>query len=120
MPVKATHPPAGGQKIQERIKKLTDQINDLRYRYHVLDDPSVTDQIYDSLTQELVGLEKDYPQFKLKNSPTNRVGGVALDKFEKVTHQRRMLLLSDALALKKFKPGKIDCEKFFQTNGGII
>ncbi|OGF00296.1 MAG: hypothetical protein A3I07_01365 [Candidatus Doudnabacteria bacterium RIFCSPLOWO2_02_FULL_42_9] len=101
MPVKATHPPAGGQKIQERIKKLTDQINDLRYRYHVLDDPSVTDQIYDSLTQELVGLEKDYPQFKLKNSPTNRVGGVALDKFEKVTHQRRMLSLSDAFSFEE-------------------
>ncbi|MBI2356258.1 MAG: NAD-dependent DNA ligase LigA [Candidatus Doudnabacteria bacterium] len=81
---------------KKRIEKLTKQINELRFRYHVLDDPEVTDEIYDSLTQELLGLEADYPQFKLKNSPTQRVGGGALDKFEKVAHQNRMLSLNDA------------------------
>jgi DNA ligase (NAD+) len=81
---------------KERIAKLTDEVNDLRYRYHVLDDSKVTDEIYDSLTQELVKLEQAYPQFKQKNSPTSRVGGVALDKFEKVEHNLRMLSLNDA------------------------
>jgi DNA ligase (NAD+) len=81
-----------------RIEKLTKQINTLRYRYHVLDDPTVTDEIYDSLTQELLDLEAKYPQFKSKNSPTGRVGGVALDKFEKVSHQSRMLSLNDAFS----------------------
>ncbi|MDP4001016.1 MAG: NAD-dependent DNA ligase LigA [bacterium] len=84
------------KEIKSRIQKLTKEINMLRFRYHVLDDPSVTDEIYDSLTQELVVLEEKYPQFKLKNSPTSRVGGVALDKFKKVSHKSRMLSLTDA------------------------
>jgi DNA ligase (NAD+) len=92
MPVKESNT----KQIKDRIEKLSKQINELRYRYHVLDDPSVTDEIYDSLTQELITLEKAYPQFKLKNSPTDRVGGVALDKFEKITHAQRMLSLTDA------------------------
>jgi DNA ligase (NAD+) len=83
-------------KVKQRMDKLAGQINELRYRYHVLDDPSVTDEIYDSLTLELIELESKYPQLKSKNSPTQRVGGVALDKFEKVRHKSRMLSLNDA------------------------
>jgi DNA ligase (NAD+) len=86
-----------------RIDKLAKQINELRYRYHVLDDPSVTDEIYDSLTQELLALEAKYPQFKSKNSPTGRVGGAALDKFEKVSHHARMLSLNDAFSKEEMK-----------------
>ncbi len=97
MPVKDL----SNEKIRERMKKLSEQINSLRYRYHVLDDPTVTDEIYDSLTQELRTLESKYPQFKLKNSPTERVGGVALDKFEKITHQSRMLSLTDAFSFEE-------------------
>jgi DNA ligase (NAD+) len=89
------------KEIAERIKKLTDQVNELRFRYHVLDDPAVTDEIYDSLTAELLTLERDYPQFKLKNSPTGRVGGAALDKFEKITHKQRMLSLTDAFSFEE-------------------
>jgi len=101
---------------KERIEKLSKQINELRYRYHVLDDPTVTDEVYNSLTQELLVLEAKYPQFKLKNSPTQRVGGVALDKFQKVTHLSRMLSLNDAFdkeqvrdwetRIKKLVPGE--------------
>ncbi|MBI4363233.1 MAG: NAD-dependent DNA ligase LigA [Candidatus Doudnabacteria bacterium] len=84
------------EDAKKRIKKLTDEINSLRYRYHVLDDPTVTDEIYESLTQELVKLEAKYPQFKQAHSPTQRVGGAALEKFQKVRHEVRMLSLSDA------------------------
>ncbi len=84
------------QEAKSRIEKLTKQINELRFRYHVLDDPTVTDEIYDSLTQELLALEQKYPQLKMKNSPTDRIGGVALDKFEKIQHSQRMLSLNDA------------------------
>ncbi|HYC79777.1 MAG TPA: NAD-dependent DNA ligase LigA [Candidatus Binatia bacterium] len=83
-------------EAKSRIVKLTKQINELRFRYHVLDDPSVSDEIYDSLTQELLTLETKYPQLKMKNSPTDRVGGVALDKFQKVLHEERMLSMNDA------------------------
>lgn len=86
------------KQAKNRIEKLSNQVNELRFRYHVLDDPAITDEIYDSLTQELLELERKYPQFKLKNSPTQRVGGVALDKFEKVTHKLRMLSLNDAFS----------------------
>ena len=77
--------------IKRRMEKLTNEINTLRFRYHVLDDPAVTDEIYDSLTAELLDLEAKYPQFRAKNSPTGRVAGLALDKFEKVKHQIGML-----------------------------
>ncbi|MGE5392943.1 MAG: NAD-dependent DNA ligase LigA [Candidatus Saccharibacteria bacterium] len=89
--------------IKLRIEKLTKQINELRYRYHVLDDPSVTDEVYDSLTRELVALEDKYPQFKSENSPTQRVGGAALDKFTKVSHRTRMLSLNDAFSEQEVK-----------------
>ncbi|OGE90494.1 MAG: hypothetical protein A3J07_05045 [Candidatus Doudnabacteria bacterium RIFCSPLOWO2_02_FULL_49_13] len=84
-----------------RIEKLVEQINSFRFRYHVLDDPAVTDEIYDSLTRELIELETKYPQLKLKNSPTSRVGGIALDKFEKVEHKNRMLSLTDAFGFEE-------------------
>lgn len=85
------------------MEKLSKQINTLRFRYHVQDDPTVTDEVYDSLTQELLELEVKYPQYKSKNSPTQRVGGVALDKFEKVSHKLRMLSLSDAFSEEEMK-----------------
>ena len=82
--------------IKNRMEKLAKQVNELRFRYHVLDDPAVTDEIYDSLVHELAALEVKYPQFKIKNSPTERVGGEALAKFQKVTHANRMMSLNDA------------------------
>ena len=83
------------QSAKRRIQKLQEQIEDLRYRYHVLDDPEVTDEIYDSLTRELHALEEQFPKLKDPNSATNRVAGKALDKFVKVPHAVRMLSLND-------------------------
>src|SRR3989338_4406384 len=67
-----------------RAEKLQKQINELRYRYHVLDDPAVTDEVYDSLSRDLRDLESEFPDLAAKDSPTQRVGGKALDKFVKV------------------------------------
>src|SRR3989344_3745745 len=103
---------------KQRIKKLTNQVNDLRFRYHVLDDPAITDEIYDSLTQELKGLEEKYPQFKLKNSPTSRVGGVALDKFEKIEHEQRMLSLSDAFSEEELQEWETRIKKILPNLEG--
>src|SRR3989344_3727463 len=91
------------QDIKKRIEKLSNEINALRYRYHVLDDPAVTDEIYESLTVELLKLEAKYPQFKLPNSPTQRVGGMPLEKFQKVRHEARMLSLNDAFSKEEVK-----------------
>jgi len=84
------------KEIQDRIEKLRKVIDDFRYRYHVLDDPEVKDSDYDSLMRELVTLEKANPEFLTPNSPSQKVGGVPLEKFENVTHQTRMISLNDA------------------------
>ncbi len=85
-----------------RAAKLRNQINDLRYRYHVLDDPTVSDDIYDSLTRELRAIEATYPALITPDSPTQRVGGKALEKFESVSHQQPMLSLNDAFSEAEF------------------
>ncbi len=84
-----------------RAGKLVKEINDLRYRYHVLDDPEVTDEVYDSLTKELRAIEKQFPELKKSDSPINRVGGKPLDKFKKVKHSSRMLSLNDVFEEKE-------------------
>lgn len=89
------------EDIKSRIDKLRLQIDDYRYRYHVLDDPMVTDEIYDSLTRELRELEEKYPEFLSPDSPTQRVGGKPLDKFVSVAHSRPMLSLNDAFDEKE-------------------
>ncbi len=89
---------AGPPNIGNRAAKLRQLIDDLRYRYHVLDDPTVTDTIYDSLTRELRQIEADYPELLTPDSPTQRVGGETLKKFQKVTHREPMLSLNDAFS----------------------
>jgi DNA ligase (NAD+) len=83
------------KKIKERILKLSTEINKLRYEYHVLDKPDATDEVYDSLTSELRALEEEYPEFKFSDSPTQRIGGQVLDKFQKITHKVRQWSFSD-------------------------
>src|SRR3989338_1097972 len=79
----------------KRIKKLRDEIARLRYEYHVENIPSVTDDVYESLTRELRELLREYPEFEDPNAPENRVAGKPLEKFVKVRHSVRMLSLND-------------------------
>ena len=69
----------------ERIKELINTINDLNYHYYTLDDPKISDKEYDSIYDELVSLEKE-TRAVFSYSPTQRVGGEPLDKFEKHVH----------------------------------
>lgn len=80
---------------QDRINELVDTINKASYAYHVLDSPMITDQEYDDYYNELLRLEQKFPLYKREDSPTNRVGGEAIDKFNKVIHQRPMLSFDD-------------------------
>src|SRR3989344_2804746 len=86
-----------------RAEKLRNEINDLRYRYHVLDDPKVTDEVYDSLTEELKEIERTYPELVTPDSPTQRVGGKPLEKFQKIRHDARMLSLNDAFTREEMR-----------------
>lgn len=81
---------------QSRVIKLRGEIDALRYRYHVLDDPAVTDEVYDSLARELREIEIKFPSLKNHNSPTDRIGGQPLEKFQKIQHHVPMLSLNDA------------------------
>lgn len=81
--------------MQERINELINIINKASYNYYVLDNPTITDQEYDDYYNELLNIEKKYPELKRSDSPTNRVGGKVLDKFIKVEHQKPMLSFDD-------------------------
>lgn len=81
--------------MKERINELIDKINKASYEYYALDNPTITDQEYDDLYNELLRIEEKYPELKRVDSPTNRVGGQALEKFEKVTHETPMLSFDD-------------------------
>ncbi len=95
------------QEAKNRIQKLRDEISRLRFLYHVEDDPTVTDDIYDSLNKELKSILEKYPEFIDPNAPENRVGGKPLDKFVKVEHEIRMLSLNDVFSF----PEILDWEK---------
>ena len=86
---------------KERIELLTKQLNEANYRYYVLDDPKMPDFEYDRLLRELEELEAQYPQLALKDTPTQRVGGQALSKFEKVTHAVPLMSLQDVFSLEE-------------------
>jgi len=86
-----------------RIEKLRKYIDEIRYRYHVVNDPTVTDADYDSLMEELVGLEREYPEFYSVNSPSQKVGGEPVKEFKSVTHAAPMLSLNDAFNEEEMK-----------------
>ncbi len=90
-------------EAKARVQSLTEQIEDMRYRYHVLDDPKISDDVYDSLTRELREIEKQFPDLKNSTSPTNRVAGKPLDKFVKVQHAVPMLSLNDVFSLEELE-----------------
>ena len=81
--------------IEKRMDELISIINKASYEYYVLDTPTITDQEYDDAYTELQRLENKYPELKREDSPTNRVGGEAIDKFQKVTHRTPMLSFDD-------------------------
>lgn len=86
---------------QERILKLRALINDYRYHYHVLDESVMSESAADSLKHELSRLEDKFPEYVTSDSPTQRVAGIALDKFEKVTHKYPMISLQDVFDRKE-------------------
>lgn len=84
---------------KNRIRQLTDILSDANYRYYVLDDPQMPDFEYDRLLRELEELEAAHPELAREDSPTKRVGGQALSKFEKVSHIVPLMSLQDVFSL---------------------
>ncbi len=83
---------------QKRLEKLKSQIENLRTRYHVNNDPSVTDDVYESLIREMKEIEAQFPELA-QSQEFDRVAGAPLPFFVKVTHTKRMLSLNDAFSV---------------------
>jgi len=73
-------------EAKQRVSELREQLEHHLYRYHVLDDPEISDAEYDRLFDELLRLEAEHPDLQDPNSPTVRVGAPPSDKFRKVPH----------------------------------
>ena len=81
---------------EERALELRRRLEHHNHRYYVLDDPEISDSEYDALLNELRDLEAEHPELRTADSPTQRVGGRPLDKFEHVRHLQPMLSLANA------------------------
>ena len=81
--------------MKEKIDNLVSILNRASYEYYTLDNPSITDQEYDSYMDELIRLEEKYPEFIRDDSPTRRIGGEVISEFKKVTHEVPMMSLGD-------------------------
>ena len=82
----------------EKIEQLRVVLNEHLYRYHVRDEPTISDAAYDAMYAELVALEADNPALVTPDSPTQRVGAKPLDSFPEVSHRMPMLSLGNAFS----------------------
>ena len=87
----------------DRINELKEILNKASEAYYVHDKPIMEDFEYDRLMSELIKLETEFPEYKTIDSPTNRIGGEVLSKFEKVTHDVKMASLADAFNYDELK-----------------
>ena len=86
-----------------RVSELRQQIEYHNYRYYVADDPVISDSDYDGLFRELLELEREYPELASADSPTQRVGAEAQERFQKVEHRRPMLSLANAFSEEELR-----------------
>ena len=84
--------------MKTHMEELVKKIEQHSYDYYVLDNPTISDFEYDKLIHELMDLETKYPEYKIKNSPTERVGGKVLEGFDTVIHTVPMESLNDAFS----------------------
>ncbi len=99
--------------IIERVKELRTLLEYHSRKYYVEDNPEISDYEYDMLFRELENIENDHPELKDNNSPTQRVGGVALEKFEKVNHDVPMGSLTDVFSFEELI-------QFYEKNKGLV
>ncbi len=86
-----------------RAAELRQQLNHHNYRYYTLDDPEISDAVYDQLFRELQQIEQNFPDLKTEDSPTQRVGGAILSAFESVIHEQPMTSLDNAFDRKEME-----------------
>lgn len=107
-------------EIFDKIKKLSSEIEKHNKNYYVLDNPEIPDYEYDMMMQELKKLESEYPEFAFENSPTKRVGGEALNTFEKVEHKVQMASLQDVFSFEEVKNFVVRCVELLDNPVFIV
>ncbi len=95
-------------KRSEELKALLSKYS---YEYYVLDNPSVTDAVYDGLMRELKDIEKQFPELISSDSPTQRVGGEPIKAFKKLEHSSRMLSLNDVFSREEVEAWVVRMDK---------
>ena len=86
------------EEVHQHYQRLKSELNQHNHAYYVLDDPSIPDSHYDRLMAELQAIEQQYSQLRTSDSPTQRIGGMALDSFSQVRHEVPMLSLDNAFS----------------------
>jgi DNA ligase (NAD+) len=90
-------------RLAARAESLREQIEEANYRYYALDDPQITDAEFDALLRELVELENAHPELRTPDSPTQRVGAAAAQRFAPFEHARAMLSLANAVSPEELR-----------------
>ncbi len=108
---------AAGSKLEARVADLRKQLEHHGHRYYVLDDPEVSDAEYDELLNELRDIEAEHPELLTPDSPTQRVGGTPLDKFDEVRHLQPMLSLANARNEEELAAWVVRSERYLARQG---
>jgi DNA ligase (NAD+) len=105
---------------EERAAELRRALDYHGHRYHVLDDPEISDAEYDRLFRELVDIEEAHPELRTDDSPTLRVGGAPLPGFTKARHRAPMLSLGNAFSHEEVEEFTRRCERLIGSVGGYV
>lgn len=106
-------------EIKKRIEKLRGEIEVHRHAYYVLENPTIPDGAYDSIFNELLKLEEEYPEFDIPNSPTKRIGGKILDSFQKVQHEFKQWSYDNVFSLDELKKWEERNERYLEKENNI-
>ncbi|MEX2369087.1 MAG: NAD-dependent DNA ligase LigA [Candidatus Paceibacterota bacterium] len=105
-------------QAEERIEKLRKLIEEHRFKYHVKDEPSIADEAYDSLKEELAALEAEYPELDSPTSPTHRVGGEPLEGFRQIEHTIRQYSFDNIFSAGDLADWQEKLTRFVAKAGG--
>ena len=103
--------------VSTRADELRRQLEYHGHRYYVLDDPEISDPDYDALLNELRDIEAEHPELRTPDSPTQRIGGQPLDKFEEVPHLQPMLSLANARNEEELAAWVVRSERYLARQG---
>ncbi len=94
---------SASRRVETRAQSLREQVEEANYRYYVLDQPEITDAEFDALLRELIELETKHPELQAPDSPTQRVGAAASERFAAYEHARPMLSLANATTFEELR-----------------